>query len=118
LLALKQIIINMAIFLFNLDPRQKHSFWFGTPFPVLVLVWFYWLTIRQIVPRFMRYRKAYQITEILKLYNIFQIFLCFVLLIKVCCIVVELRDLCQRLSINLHGNFFFVSLLKVNGTLH
>ncbi|CAH1114532.1 unnamed protein product, partial [Psylliodes chrysocephalus] len=58
------------------DPRVVKWTMMGSPVPTLSIIAVYLLLVLFILPAFMKNRKPYQITQIIKIYNIFQVATC------------------------------------------
>lgn len=62
---------------FFIDPRNdEHGFiGLGSPFPVLIVIACYVYFVKILGPKLMENRKPYDLTKVIYIYNIFQVFL-------------------------------------------
>ncbi|CAG9813103.1 unnamed protein product [Phaedon cochleariae] len=65
------------------DPRVRNWFLLGSPFPTLIIIALYLVTVMWILPAYMKDRKPFKLTKIIRIYNIFQIISCIVIIYKV-----------------------------------
>uniref|UniRef100_A0A8D8SG94 Elongation of very long chain fatty acids protein n=4 Tax=Cacopsylla melanoneura TaxID=428564 RepID=A0A8D8SG94_9HEMI len=69
-------VVNITNYLITTDfadPRTKDWFWSGSLWPPFALMFFYHYFVRSLGPRFMKDRKPYNIDNVLKVYNLFQV---------------------------------------------
>ncbi|XP_056630032.1 elongation of very long chain fatty acids protein AAEL008004-like [Diorhabda sublineata] len=62
------------------DPRVKQWVFMDNPLPTLAIIAVYLLLVLKILPLYMKNRKPFNLTRIIRLYNIFQVVACILLI--------------------------------------
>lgn len=65
---------KLFAFNFPVDPRTEHLPLTGSPFPIIGIVALYVMFVTDWGPKYMKSRPAYDLKEVIKVYNLIQIF--------------------------------------------